>query len=101
MDGPITHTSVEPLNWEGEELVEEARVTGSVVEFSFGPCDDCYIATSYPYRADYAVDDIRKIATLVCLHYFSTSVELTIHFSDGTFPLRFGTRLNICDPAIS
>lgn len=46
MDGPLTHTSVEPLNWGGEELIEEPRVTGSVVEFSFGPCDDCYIATT-------------------------------------------------------
>jgi hypothetical protein len=47
-------------NEEESDEVEEESVTGSVVEFAFGPKDRSYFATSYPYRAEYAEkSDIR------------------------------------------
>lgn len=49
------------LGWVGEEVQEDPEaVTGSVVEFAFGPVDNSYVATSYPYRPHYAKDDPRE-----------------------------------------
>lgn len=55
------YTGSRVLKWEGWELDEPAKVTGSVVEFAFGPREQCYIATSYPYRPQYAEKDVRSI----------------------------------------
>jgi hypothetical protein len=42
---------------------EERRVTGSVVEFAFGDSPQSYLATSYPYRVEFAEkSDIRTLA---------------------------------------
>jgi hypothetical protein len=55
------YTGRRTLDWEGWELVEPTEVTGSVFEFAFGPRDQCYVATSYPYRPQYAENDVRSI----------------------------------------
>lgn len=48
-------------NEEDSEELEEEMVTGSVVEFAFGPNPASYFATSYPYRAEYAEKSDRRI----------------------------------------
>jgi hypothetical protein len=46
-----------------EDSPEERRVTGSVVEFTFGDSPQSYLATSYPYRVEFAEkSDIRTLA---------------------------------------
>ena len=48
---------------EEEESTEERKVGGSVVEFAFGDSPQSYLATSYPYRVEFAEkDDIRTLA---------------------------------------
>ncbi len=55
------------LNWDQEEIDEPREVTGSVVEFAFGPDDNSYFATSYPYRAEYADKDKDKRKVAKCV----------------------------------
>lgn len=55
------YTGCQILDWEGWELEETTDVNGSVFEFAFGPRDQSYFATSYPYRPQYAKDDKRSI----------------------------------------
>jgi hypothetical protein len=59
-------TKIVVLDWEQEQIAESDDVTGSVVEFAFGPDDNSYFATSYPHRAEYAkTEDKRKVAKCV------------------------------------
>jgi hypothetical protein len=54
------------LDWEKEQIPEAREVSGSVMEFAFGPNENSYLATSYPHRAEYAaLGDKRKVAKLV------------------------------------
>ena len=63
LDKDVPPSGCIKLGWKGEELDEPQRVSGSVVEFAFGPVDNSYVATSYPYRPHYAKYDERSIAT--------------------------------------
>lgn len=44
-----------------DQVSQEARATGSVIEFVFGNEPHSYFATSYPYEAKYAeMEDSRR-----------------------------------------
>lgn len=64
MEGENTW-SVKVLDWDDEQVPEPHMCTGCVVEFTFGPAKHSYLATSYPYRAEYAEGDKHKIAQFV------------------------------------